>query len=134
MAKLHSLKETWEDEEAVAAAKKRLEAALNYRPKQQRAMDFEFVIDDRRTYYLLSDFRSEEAKEMFRQYQQLEKDYRLQREKLDAQREEYAQAGESERAVMAPAIRDLEERVLQMALEMDSMRRGIRNAEINDTK
>lgn len=134
MAKLHSLKETWEDEEAVAAAKKRLEAALNYRPKQRRAMDFEFVIDDRRTYYLLSDFRSEEAREMFRQYQQLEKDCRLQREKLDAQREEYAQAGESERAVMAPAIRDLEERVLQMALEMDSMRRGIRNAEINDTK
>src|SRR3712207_9247849 len=75
-------------------------------------------------------FRSESC----RQSQQWEKDCRLQREKLAAQREEYAQPGESERAVMAPAIRDLEERVLQMALEMDSMRRGIRNAEINDTK
>ncbi len=73
LAQIHSLKETWKDKQAVTEALQRLEAAISHKPKERRAMDFEFVIDDHTTYYLMSDFKSAKAKTLFQRYQQMEK-------------------------------------------------------------
>ena len=54
LAQIHSLKETWTDKQAVTEALQRLKAAISHKPKERRAMDFEFVIDDHTTYYLMS--------------------------------------------------------------------------------
>ena len=101
LAQIHSLKETWKDKQAVTEALQRLEAAISHKPKERRAMDFEFVIDDHTTYYLMSDFKSAKAKSLFQRYQQMEKDYYQQEEKLNSLRQQYAGANQQGKEKMA---------------------------------
>lgn len=130
LAQLHSLKNTWKDkQQEVAEAKQRLEAAINHKPMEKQVVDFEFIIDDNRTYHQLSDFKSPQALELFRKYQQKEKDYRIQENKLANQRHTYAQAGKNEKIKMGPSILDLEKRVQQMAQELDTQEINVRNTE-----
>ncbi len=110
LAQIHSLKETWKDKQAVTEALQRLKAAISHKPKERRAMDFEFVIDDHTTYYLMSDFKSAKAKSLFQRYQQMEKDYYQQEEKLNSLRQQYAGARKSK--VTFPALPADGERLL----------------------
>lgn len=130
LAQLHSLKTTWKDQKEVDSARKRLEDAINHKPQEQFVADFEFVIDDHATYYHLDDFKSPQAKDLFKRYQTKEKDYRQQENKLDNQRQWYARANKEEKAKIAPSILDLEKRVRQMSRELDEEAIIIRNTEI----
>ncbi|WP_270439389.1 tetratricopeptide repeat protein [Bacteroides bouchesdurhonensis] len=134
LSQIHSLKETWKDENEVNEALQRLQEAINHKPQERRTIDFEFVIDDNTTYYLLNDFKSPKAKQLFQRYQQLEKDYLQQVDKLENQRQQYAQANKQGKDKMAPAILDLEKRVLQMSGELDTLAVSIRNAEKTNSK
>lgn len=129
LAQIHSLKETWKDKQAVTEAQKRLEAAINHKPQERRITDFEFVIDDNTTYYLLSDFKSAKAKTLFQHYRQMEKDYHRQEEKLRNMRLRYAGSNKQEKAILTPAILDLEKRVSQMYNELDTLETNVRNTE-----
>ena len=129
LAQIHSLKETWKDKKAVAEAQQRLEAAMSHKPQERRIADFEFVIDDNTTYYLLKDFKSAKAKQLFQRYQQMEKDYRQQEEKLNNMRLRYATGNKQEKTILTPAILDLEKRILQMSGELDALEINVRNAE-----
>ncbi len=129
LAQLKSLKATWKDQKEVAAAQKRLDAAIHHKPQEQFIADFEFVIDDHTIYYHLSDFKTPKGKELFKKYQQKEKDYRQQMEKLDDQRQWYARAGKDEKAKIAPAILDLEKQIQQISQELESLAIQVRNAE-----
>lgn len=129
LAQLHSLRNTWKDKLAVDNAKQRLEAAINHKPLKQQASDFDFIIDDKRTYHLLSDFRSPQAKELFHKYQQLEKAYNQQDAKLGSQRQAYAKAGKDGKAKMTPSMLDLEKRMQQMRMELDTLTIQVRNTE-----
>lgn len=129
LAQLHSLKSTWKDKKEVDNALKRLESAINHRPMEQFVADFEFVIDDKATYYHLSDFKSPQAKDLFKKYQYKEKDFRKQKNKLKNQRQWYARADKEEKAKMASSILDLEKRVRQMEQELDEEAIIIRNTE-----
>lgn len=134
LAELHSLKNTWKDQKVVDDALQRLEAVIHHKPLVQKNRDFEFVIDDDHTYYELSDFKTPKAKELFLKYEQLEKDYRQQSEKLSNQRENYARAAKEDKPKMAPAILDLEKRVQQIAQELDSQAINIRITEKQNPK
>lgn len=134
LARIHSLKDTWTDRDAVAAAKRRLQAALNEKPETKKNHEFEFVIDDRNTYYQQSDFKSPQAKALFGKYLQLEKTVRGQRNKLEEQRLRYAGAKESDRKKMAPAILDLEKRVQLLSDELAKTAVEARNAEKQSLK
>lgn len=46
---------------------------MSHKPQERRIADFEFVIDDNTTYYLLKDFKSAKAKQLFQRYQQWKK-------------------------------------------------------------
>lgn len=129
LAQIHSLKETWKDKQAVSDALQRLEAAISHKPKERRVVDFEFVIDDNTTYYQLNDFKSAKAKQLFQRYRQMEKDYQQQEEKLNALRRQYSNANKQEKDKLAPAILDLEKRVLQMSGELEALEINVRNAE-----
>ncbi|EJX07485.1 hypothetical protein, secreted [gut metagenome] len=131
LAQIHSLKETWTDAARVEAARKRLETAIHYKPKTHRIIDFEFVIDDNRTYYQFNEFRSVHAKQLFQQYRQKEKDYREQERKLENLRGQYTASNTTEKHRMAPAILDLEKRTMQMYEELQTLAVKVRNAEIN---
>lgn len=129
LAQIHSLKESWKDQQMVSEALQRLKAAITHKPQERRAMDFEFIIDDNTTYYFLSDFKSAKAKQLYQQYQQMEKDFVQQEEKLKNLRQQYAAANKQGKEKMAPAILDLEKRVLQMSGELDALGINVRNAE-----
>jgi len=129
LARLHSLKETWKDKQAVSEALQRLETAIGQKPQEHRAMDFVFVIDDYTTYYQMSDFQSAKAKSLFQQYRQMKKDYYRQEEKLSDFRRQYAGADRQEKEEMTPAILDLEKRVLQMSEELNALEVSVRNTE-----
>lgn len=134
LAQIHSLKDTWKNQDIVDEALQRLESAIKHKPQERRAVDFEFVIDDNKTYYLLSDFKSSKAKQLFQRYQQMEKDYRQQEEKLDNLRKQYANATKQTKDKMAPAILDLEKRILQMSGELAAMEVTVRNTEKTTNK
>ena len=134
LAQIHSLKETWKDENTVAEALQRLKEAINHKPQERRVVDFEFVIDDNTTYYLLSDFQAPKAKQLFQSYRQLEKDYLQQEDKLDGLRQQYATANQQGKEKLAPAILDLEKMILQMNVELDALGVSVRNAEKTKSK
>ena len=52
-----------------------------------------------------------------------------QEEKLNSLRQQYAGANQQGKEKMAPAILDLEKRVLQMSEELDALEVNVRNAE-----
>ena len=134
LAQIHSLKETWKDENTVTEALQRLKEVINHKPQERRVVEFEFVIDDNTTYYLLSDFKSPKAKLLFQSYRQLEKDYLQQEDKLNGLRQQYASANQQGKEKLAPAILDLEKRILQMNEELDALGVSVRNAEKTKSK
>ena len=134
LAQLHSLESTWKDSKIVDDARQRLEAVINHKPAVEQNFDFEFIIDDHSTYHHLTDFKSPKAKQLYLKYEQMEKDYRQQTDKLKSQREGFARSNKDEQSKMAPAIRDLEKRVLQMSEELHKQAIEVRNAEKQNLK
>lgn len=134
LALLHSIKDTWKDPAAVTAAKERLATVFAQRSNQKKKHDFEFIINDQITYYSLNDFTSQQSKGLFMKYQQLEKDYLQQRERLDNLRDRYAQASQENKKREAPAILDLEKRVQEMSLQLDDLAVQVRNQENRNIK
>ena len=129
LARIHSLKDTWTDQDAVADAKHRLQAAFDEKPQTTKSHEFEFVIDDHNTYYQQSDFKSPQAKNLFGKYLQLEKAFKEQQNKLEEQRSLYSRAKESDKAKLAPAILDLEKQIQQLSGELEKAAIEVRNTE-----
>ncbi len=129
LARIHSLRDTWTHPDAVSDAKQRLQAAMNEKPQAKPMHEFEFVIDDHTTYHQSSDFKSPQAKELFSQYRQQEKDFKQQLNKLEEQRTLYSRANESDKAKLAPAILDLEKRIWQLSDEVERAAIKVRNTE-----
>ena len=131
VARLHALRDTWTDASAVEEALKRLETVKQIQPKSAvRRPDFQFIIDDKRTYHYADDFRSPKALAIFKEYQGWQQACRQQEAKLEAMRNEYAGATQEERERMAPAIFDLEKRVRQLYDETSDAAKRARNTEI----
>lgn len=130
-ARLNSIRSTWTDENIVRAARQRLTMIVNSQPKGTVRHDFTFIIDDQTTYHALTDFRSQEAQKLFRQWQQMEKDYQRLSDQLDQLRTQYATASDSRKQAMGPQILDLEKRQEQMYLELESLEIKARNTEKN---
>lgn len=131
LARLDSIAATWGmDTQNVAAAKARLQAALQYTPKDTgQRYAFTFVIDDGHTYHALDDFHSEEAKESYRQYAQTEDNLRQQQSKLDSLRRQYREADQTGKDNLAPAILDLEQLIRRLDAELHQAAKKIRRLE-----
>lgn len=129
LAQIHSLHDTWNNKDEVNKAQQRLKEAILYKPQEQQRIDFKFIIDDNTTYYLWEEFKSPKAKLLYKHYQQLEKDYLQQKEKLRNLRDEYIQADKETKVRISPSILDLEKRTLQMSQELDTLEIDVRNAE-----
>lgn len=128
-AQLHSIRDTWTNESLVADARKRLQETMQEKTEIKKRHEFEFVIDDRNIYHYAADFRSPQAKAQFRNYLQLKESYNQQQNKLENIRIQYSRANQNERNKMAPAILDLEKRVLQLANEVDRTAIQVRKLE-----
>ena len=102
---------------------------MNEKPQAKPMHEFEFVIDDHTTYHQSGDFKSPQAKELFNQYRQQEKDFKQQLNKLEEQRTLYSRANESDKAKLAPAILDLEKQMQQLSDEVERAAIKVRNTE-----
>ncbi|NDV80932.1 tetratricopeptide repeat protein [Bacteroides sp. 51] len=134
LAKLTSIKDTWKDETIVTAAKERLASAMAQTTKERKTYDFAFIINDQYTYHSVNDFKSTRAKELFNKYQQQEKEYKTQVNRLEEQRNTYAVANKTDKDKMASAILYLEKKVGTLSDELDTLATNIRNEEIKSLK
>lgn len=129
LAQLHSIKDTWTDESALANARKRLQESIREKPETKKQYEFEFVIDDNHVYHYIADFRSPQAKKQFKEFLQLTEAYIQQQNKLNDMRTQYSRTNQSEKEKMAPAILDLEKRVEQLATEAKRVAIQVRTLE-----
>lgn len=135
LALIHSIAETWEDKEAVAQARQRLQVALNT-PKmaKRKQEDFEFVIDDSNTYTSLGDFKSPDARNKMaawlKKRMQLDKD----RQQLRTLRDRYAAGNDVQRQTLDKQILQLEAQCERTEVALRADTKDIRNSEIQFRK
>lgn len=133
VAALHSLRDTWSDEAQVAQARERLsQAGQSNLHNAGQAHAFEFVIDDRHTYYKEEDFHSRQALNFFRQYQEKAETLHRQQTELKELRHRFTKADETGKKNLRPAILDLESRIRQLDAETTRAARMARNTEIQE--
>ena len=127
LASLENIKLTWKDEQAVKDGLQRLQFALTYRPTTEKSGDFNFIVNDYYTYTSLKDFKTNQGREEFMKLQVMERDYKDQKKRLDQIRAEYNKESDKNKA---PAIIDLENRLMEMAREINKQYKLIRSLEL----
>ena len=133
LARLDSIAATWGmDTQNVAAAKTRLQAALQYTPKDTgQHYAFTFVIDDHTIYHRAEDFQSPEALALFRQWQQADNALKKACQELEKARNAYTRTPEAQRDGLAPALLEQERNVEQMEAQAKLLEKQARNTEYN---
>jgi len=101
---------------------------------EQKKRDFTLVIDDSAVYHTLNDFRSAEARKLYQQMAQKQKDYDNLKKDLDAKRNQYAGGNNAQKKSLSPAILDLEKRTEQLQAEIEQLSIKVRNEEIKKLK
>lgn len=96
--------------------------------------DFTLIIDDSAVYHTLNDFRSAEARKLYQQRIQKQKDYDNLKKNLDDKREQYTQGNSARKKNLTPAILELEKRTEQLLKEMAQLDISVRNEEIKKLK
>lgn len=128
-AAIRSIKSTWKNKSELNAARQRLTMVTYAQPDVQVRRDFDFVVNDGTVYHTADDFRSPQAKALFKQWQQKEKDYQSLCQTLGKQRQAYREASKQKKSSLAPGIIDLEKRVEQMENDLQEQEVMIRNEE-----
>lgn len=129
-ARLASVLSTQKDKEAVLAAKQRLALEVNRPHSVEKKADFTFIVDDLSTYHSLSDFRSQKARSLFQNLQQMKREYVKMQNYLQKQRDEYAMGSADRKARLKNDILDAETRMEKMELDIDKQETAVRNEEL----
>lgn len=133
-ARITQIRDTWQDVDAevMREARLRLDDLRNGKTEKQQTAEFHFVIDDRRSYTKLSDFKSTAAKQLMQQWQQLNKALETDAIMLQRLRDNYASASLTERQQIAASIRKLESTYYPQLEQIRQLAKEIRNTEINN--
>ncbi len=129
-ARISSIAETWTDKTIVTAAKDRLNSIRNATAAKKQQRDFEFIVNDARTYYTLSDFRKPEAAAKAKIWVDICNTYNQQIAELESLRMKYAAANKQAKEQMAPQIRIIEKNAEKAYDEMKALEKEIRRIEI----
>ena len=122
IASLSSIAATQTDEDAVRKARQQMALLMYAQKTAGKKEDFFFVVDDLHDYKTLSDFKSDRARGLFKEWQERTKQHARDVEQLDALRDEYALSSQSVKSRLKPQILQLERKV-----EADAV--ALRNAE-----
>ena len=90
LGKIHAIKDSWSNKNQVQDAQKRLASINNVPANTVAKHEFEFVINDKHTYYQATDFTSPQALDAFKRYRQMEQAYQETSRKLEQLREQFA--------------------------------------------
>ena len=130
-ARLQSIAESQTDLNEVRAARQRLTLLRYEQTEKKEQGSFTFIVDDLTTYHELSEFQSQEARQMFERWTDLKDQYETNYSKLDRMRDEFADASRQEKERMRQQILDFEEKLLKTEQQVISMENEIRTIEIN---
>lgn len=133
-ATLKSIQSTWDNTNKVQLAKQQIQKIINEKPVKTQKYDFQFIINDKNVYHALSDFHSDEARQLFNQFRQKEKDIESLEATLIELRETYQQATSEAKSQMVPSILEKEKRIKELHNEINKLTEQIRNTEINALK
>ncbi len=129
IANISSIASTQDDEELLRNAHRQM-ALLRYaREVEHKKDDFLFVIDDLHDCCSLGDFKSAQARELFKEWLQRTQQHQRDIERLDANRDEYASSGTAARKGMRDAILQLERKVEDDDVALRHMEYEIRRLE-----
>ena len=129
-ARLASIAATCDDQQALQQAIARLRIA-SLRSKQLTAgKELSFIVNDDITYTHLSDFKEPANAKRYQQLVELQARYHALRTVLDRSRNYYATASAEEREELRPEILASEQKQHELFLEVSSLEKTIRNAEI----
>lgn len=131
LARISSIRDTWNDTQTVLNAKKTLAERANKAKTQKRKRDFTFVVNDHQTCYQIADFKSDNAKERAKNWMKSTKDLNTTKQQLDQLRAAYAKASNEERTKLAPQIRIMEKKVEQLTHEIAAEEIVIRKLELS---
>lgn len=125
-ARISSIADTWKPGVNYSILK---EAARQKTESQQSPdRDFSFVINDQATYHTLSDFRNQEARQIFSQALELEKQWEELHHNLSQERDQYANGNKQE--ALLSSILGMEKESDSLYREIQRLKRAARNEEI----
>ena len=128
-AQITSIADTQDDEDLLRKATQLYAMLLYGSARGGNKKDFLFVIDDGRDYTRLSDFVSEEARELFVEWRRRCVEQENNIALLEHMRNEYASAGVREKAEMRDPILELESQVEEEQDNLVVMEREVRRLE-----
>ncbi len=131
-AMLRPIKATWtaENQQERVEARQRLSLAKLNETNSVRNQDFNLVINDLYTYYRYSDFKSEEARTLCRQWVKDCDNVKRMGEDLESKRTAYSQSSPQEKARMQNSLLQFEQEYEKTVVEVKELEKRVRNTEI----
>lgn len=127
-ALLASIRDTWREGANYAELIQLAHTKAQSETKKER--DFEFVINDKTTYYTLNEIKSHEAKEVYKEVLNLKKQMQQLEKKLDDIRASYSEGNASTRNQLKPNILQAENQLYTLMDKIRIQEKKARNAEI----
>lgn len=131
-AYISSIKDTWRTgkdyNNLINLARKEAEKQVEIK------RDFTFVVNDRLTYYTFTEFKSDNAREIYKQALDAIRNFENMKEELKKKRDSYAVASASEKTTLSHSILDMEgqyERLQEQAKELEMKARNQEIQHIN---
>ncbi len=130
LARITCIRDTWINRDDVKKAITRLDGVRKEGKNSDKVHDFDFVIDDNRTYTTATDFKNSEAQKQVNLWMESKQDLASTKTQLDNLRDKYATASNEQKQQFAPQIRILEGKVEQLMTELRQQEKQIRRLEL----
>lgn len=130
-ARIARIADTWTDQQQVAQARQRLMQLHENKTRKETTHDFIFVVDNKRTFYHLEEFKAE-TQELVKQWQQHKSAYEQGRQQLDVLRQKYAYAVKESKLNLAPQILSLEQETEHAYTQTKALEKEIRRIEVGN--
>lgn len=134
LSQLRSISDTQNDETQLRNARRQLTMLMYEQSSEDIKGDFLFVLDDMTDYTTLSHFKSNEARNMFKQWQKRKVAYINDTRMLEELRTEYDAAADMKKQNLSGRILALERRLEEEAIAIDEMEKQIRKLEYERIK
>lgn len=133
-ARIHSIAATQTDKAAVSQAHQKLFRLALDAQNESKKKEFTFVIDDFTDYHSLDDFKTSEARQLYIDWTNKEKQLSELGTKLEEKRRSYTHASAQERQEMSGELLQMEQQYEALETEVMNMPKAIRNLEISNVK
>lgn len=128
-AKISRIADSWGDGKARQKALARLKNIASAQKEATSNGDFKFVVNDKTVYSRLSDFRTQEGRNMMQKLQTLKAQYANLSKALTNARNFYSTANAADRKALTSEILQSEQQLESLGNEINSLEKGIRNKE-----